>query len=771
MFSTGLCYDLLPMHVAATNAHLLAPTTSHLTIQFCKGARNDYLKLWYAHAEKLDECIDRVSVPTLPWRVESVEDVWNTRKETYTHYEKAQAWDKAAKKVEEVSEEMVRRWSGEIDTLLVFAGLFSAVITAFNVESYKLLRDAVPDPTLIMLARMYAHMSGSTGYESLPTPTKPIPRWIIFLNSLWFSGLVFSLAAASIGITVKQWLGRYQVGLSGVSKDVRRLRQYRLNGLRKWHLGAIVATLPILLQIALDMFVLGLLVLLWNLSQTVAIVVGVFISLLLLFIIITPSLPVIWTDCSYVSPQSIAIFALYARAVIPFRWLSATVILPCLESAFEWFNDIALLWFRKAFSVCNSAEPSPARGPVADASPLLARLRKGRASLERPIELTWRDRIGDAVRSSRDILDSDTLGRAFHASLNSDYIELAGICLFDLENGALEAYCRSLKTCITKHHPIARMEKVEWIDLLCVIPQFWSSFLLPMMKIWATEGCCELLGQDTSALSFSDPPVDRPNSLSYFPPRSGDEAADKRLTERVTKLFVAVLVSATRTGSRDSDLTRWVLRAFTDTSPFRILRDDKISQTRENIDLAACCDLYKSFAEHEKYLSVLNGLLALTSWCERQPERVEASTLQGAYTCLEHAFTHFAHFLRREPSRLAAFAPRVERGLPNATSLRAIVREAASRRDPRFVPAEMLNAIESQVLDYLAGINGADWNEASLNKEEYLREMKTCVERIRERAALAAQEGELDDEEPEDDAASTSPEPTTPDDYGSKPEG
>ncbi|KAH9885748.1 hypothetical protein C8Q73DRAFT_293907 [Cubamyces lactineus] len=538
--------------------------------------------------DKMDERIDGVNVPTLPWPVESVEDIWNSRKGTYTHYEKAQAWDKAAKKVEEVSEEMVRRWSNEIDTLLVFAGLFSAVITAFNVESYKLLRDSVPDQSLIVLTRMYAHMSGAAPDESLPASSKPIPGWIIVLNSFWFSGLVCSLAAASIGITVKQWLSRYQVGLSGVSKDVRRLRQYRLNGLRKWHVGAIVAALPILLQIALDLFVLGLLVLLGNLSQTVLVVVAVFIIILMLFIIVTPMLPLFWTDCIYVSPQSIAIYAVYARAAIPFRWLCAVAILPALEGAVEWANEAAFPWLRKAFSVCKAAQPSSARGPVGDESTLLAYLRKERTRFERPIELTWRDRIGDAVRSSRDLLDSDTLGRAYHASLNSEYIELAGICLFDLEDDALEAYCQSLKTCITKHHPLARLEKVEWIDLLCVSPQFWSSFLLPMFKSWVTGGSCELLRQDTSALFFSDPPVERPSSLSYFPPRSGDDAADRRLTERVTKLFVAVLVSATRAGSRDSDLTRWVLRAFTDTSLFRLLRDARISQTRDNIQLGKC---------------------------------------------------------------------------------------------------------------------------------------------------------------------------------------
>ncbi|KAI0631322.1 hypothetical protein C8Q77DRAFT_1025935, partial [Trametes polyzona] len=34
----------------------------------------------------------------------------------------------------------MEQWKSELDTLLVYAGLFSAVLTAFNVESYRLLQ-------------------------------------------------------------------------------------------------------------------------------------------------------------------------------------------------------------------------------------------------------------------------------------------------------------------------------------------------------------------------------------------------------------------------------------------------------------------------------------------------------------------------------------------------------------------------------------------------------------------------------------------------------
>ena len=152
------------------------------------------------------------------------------------------------------------------------------------------------------------------------------------------------------------------------------------------------------------------------------------------------------------------------------------------------------------------------------------------------------------MRTSRDILDSDTLGRAYHTSLNSDYIEPAGICLLDLEDDALKAYCRSLKACITKH-----------LDRPLRVPNFWDSFLLPPVKSWATKGHSELLSHDTSAQFFSYVPIDRPSSLSYFPPPS---TWNKKLTERVTKLLVADLVFATRMNSRDSDLTRWILHQY-----------------------------------------------------------------------------------------------------------------------------------------------------------------------------------------------------------------
>ncbi|KAI0763499.1 hypothetical protein BD413DRAFT_457378, partial [Trametes elegans] len=51
-------------------------------------------------------------------------------------------------------DELMERWKSELDTLLVYAGLFSAILTAFNVESYRLLTPDTMETAVAVLTRM-----------------------------------------------------------------------------------------------------------------------------------------------------------------------------------------------------------------------------------------------------------------------------------------------------------------------------------------------------------------------------------------------------------------------------------------------------------------------------------------------------------------------------------------------------------------------------------------------------------------------------------------
>ncbi len=177
------------------------------------------------------------------------------------------------------------------------AGLFSAILTAFNVQSYPLLTPPPPDQVLLALQQISSQLSSYSvssssvnatypAFNLQPSSLSPPPeRWVVWLNAVWFASLILSLSAASVGIMVKQWLNQYSSCLSGSSQHIARLRQHRLNSLLKWRVGRIIAFLPILLQMGAVLFFAGLLVLLWALHHTVAIVASTLVGALASFLV------------------------------------------------------------------------------------------------------------------------------------------------------------------------------------------------------------------------------------------------------------------------------------------------------------------------------------------------------------------------------------------------------------------------------------------------------------------------------------------------------
>ncbi|OCH87117.1 hypothetical protein OBBRIDRAFT_736756, partial [Obba rivulosa] len=70
----------------------------------------------------------------------------NTRKS-------GEGWAECADRLRKHDKHMVKAWKNEIDNLLVFAGLFSAVLTSFNIELYKELnsKPALDQNTQVLL--------------------------------------------------------------------------------------------------------------------------------------------------------------------------------------------------------------------------------------------------------------------------------------------------------------------------------------------------------------------------------------------------------------------------------------------------------------------------------------------------------------------------------------------------------------------------------------------------------------------------------------------
>ncbi|KAH9925999.1 uncharacterized protein B0H18DRAFT_876759, partial [Fomitopsis serialis] len=177
-----------------------------------------------------------------------------------------EAWLKLADTAWAYEKDRVERWRNEINTFLVFAGLFSAVLTAFVVQYYAVLLPA-PDFNTAILELISAQLGNAvtnavvaaanasnpapvpmiltnTSSTSFKFPSPPAaPRWIA---ALWFVALVFSLSAASVGLAVNQWLNFHateQAGLQDASQKVWTW-QLRRHALDKWQVEYMVGILP-----------------------------------------------------------------------------------------------------------------------------------------------------------------------------------------------------------------------------------------------------------------------------------------------------------------------------------------------------------------------------------------------------------------------------------------------------------------------------------------------------------------------------------------------
>ena len=183
--------------------------------------------------------------------------------------------------------------------------MISAVLTAFIIESYKLLQPDQQDTTNNLLQQQ---LNQSVGLPITPPPPFVRTAFAIRLNTLWFSSLVFSLSAASLGILVKQWLQSYTSSAASSPRESARVRQFRYQGLIRWRVPEVIALLPILVQVALAFFFVGLVDLLWKLDSIVAGIVSVIVASSLLFVVVTTFTPSFSRDCPHKSPQSLTVY-------------------------------------------------------------------------------------------------------------------------------------------------------------------------------------------------------------------------------------------------------------------------------------------------------------------------------------------------------------------------------------------------------------------------------------------------------------------------------
>ncbi|KAJ3480175.1 hypothetical protein NLI96_g8541 [Meripilus lineatus] len=224
--------------------------------------------------------------------------------------ENANAWPKLSDTLREHDQDQVKAQNENIDTLLVLSGLFSAVVATLIVEALNRLQQDPADTTAQLLRQISMQLSSlsvnsgfiNSTYMPPPSPPfSPVP-YSLSVAILWSISLVLSLVTASLGMLVKQWLREYLAKSNISPEQCCQVRLYRITGLRKYKVTEIASLLPILLQIALILFFIGLILFVQSVHTSITIVVSVFVGIWLLFIVGTTLLPIISPSCPYKTP-------------------------------------------------------------------------------------------------------------------------------------------------------------------------------------------------------------------------------------------------------------------------------------------------------------------------------------------------------------------------------------------------------------------------------------------------------------------------------------
>ncbi|KAJ7744684.1 hypothetical protein B0H16DRAFT_1559838 [Mycena metata] len=215
----------------------------------------------------------------------------------------AKIWSVYISEAETYDKALVESWKGDMDGLLIFAGLFSASLTAFIVESYKTLKPDSGDTTATLLNQISKQLAASASGTTFEVPAPPVfvvPVTSIVCNTLWFMSLGLSLACALIATLTSS--KRPDMRPSPVIRA--RIFSYLYYGLKRFRMHVVVEVVPLLLHMSLVLFFAGLVAFLLPIHPVAmgisAALLGIIVAIYCALIV----LPLIHFDSPYRTPLS-----------------------------------------------------------------------------------------------------------------------------------------------------------------------------------------------------------------------------------------------------------------------------------------------------------------------------------------------------------------------------------------------------------------------------------------------------------------------------------
>ncbi|KAF8265148.1 hypothetical protein EI94DRAFT_1577801, partial [Lactarius quietus] len=111
----------------------------------------------------------------------------------------------------EEDKKMAEAWQADAEGILIFTGLFSAVVASLISVSIQDIQENPQDTANFYLSNIYRTMADPNISSSLPASPPPFspPKYAIWVNSFWFLSLVISITCALLATLLQQWARRY----------------------------------------------------------------------------------------------------------------------------------------------------------------------------------------------------------------------------------------------------------------------------------------------------------------------------------------------------------------------------------------------------------------------------------------------------------------------------------------------------------------------------------------------------------------------------------
>ncbi|KAK6993049.1 hypothetical protein R3P38DRAFT_2801031 [Favolaschia claudopus] len=199
------------------------------------------------------------------------------------------------------------------------AGLFSAVLTAFLIESYKTLNPDSDDLTVLLLTRISEQLAASANgnASNIPRPLELTDRGptsaALACNTLWFLSLGLSLSCALIATLLEQWAREFLHRTDIHSAPVIRARMFSFlyYGLRRFNMHTIVDIIPLLLHLSLLLFFSGLVAFLVPVNTGITLIAFGMLSVVAITYSVLTVIPLRYLDSPYRTPLTGLFWKLY----------------------------------------------------------------------------------------------------------------------------------------------------------------------------------------------------------------------------------------------------------------------------------------------------------------------------------------------------------------------------------------------------------------------------------------------------------------------------